>query len=211
MHPVQAISDSPVRGNPAPVSQPPMRIGFCGITGAGKSEAARHLIERHNFQRGKFAGALKAMLRALLAYRGVDSAMIERMVEGDFKESPTAALNGRSPRQAMETLGTEWGRQLVHRDIWINTEMDAKASIPCVVFDDVRYENEAEAIRNAGGALIRIIRPGQESKATAGHTSAEYRGHVDYLIVNDVPLADFLSRVDVAIQSVAWIVATRRA
>ncbi len=43
-------------------------IGLKGFIGSGKTTVARHLIERHGFVRGRFAGALKDMLRAYLRY-----------------------------------------------------------------------------------------------------------------------------------------------
>ncbi|MCW1993497.1 hypothetical protein [Bradyrhizobium diazoefficiens] len=39
-------------------------IGLKGLIGSGKTTVARHLIENHGFVRGRFAGALKDMLRA---------------------------------------------------------------------------------------------------------------------------------------------------
>ena len=80
-----------------------MIIGIRGAAGAGKSTAAKHLIERYGFKNGKFSGALKAMLRTFLRYRGVDEETIERMIEGDLKEVPSPHLNGATPRWAMRS------------------------------------------------------------------------------------------------------------
>ncbi|MHC2291850.1 hypothetical protein [Bradyrhizobium barranii] len=76
-------------------------IGLKGLIGSGKTTVARHLIENHGFVRGRFAGALKDMLRAYLRYRRCDEATIERMIDGDLKEQP-------SPGWAASRPGTPW-------------------------------------------------------------------------------------------------------
>ncbi|WP_316234859.1 deoxynucleotide monophosphate kinase [Bradyrhizobium sp. SZCCHNR1004] len=137
-------------------------IGIKGFIGAGKTTAARYLIENHGFVRGRFAGALKDMLRAYLIYRGCTPAMGERMIEGDLKDKPTAWLGGRSPRYAMEGLGGAWGRDYMGADFWIDTEADKlSAESPTrVVVEDVRHGNEGEWIDATGGMVIEIVRPG---------------------------------------------------
>lgn len=137
-------------------------IGLKGLIGSGKTTVARHLIERHGFARGRFAGALKDMLRAYLRYRHCDEATIERMIEGDLKELPSPWLGGKSPRHAMEGLGGLWGRDHMGSNFWIFTETD-KLYIETpqrVVFEDVRHANEGEAIERMGGWVVEIVRPG---------------------------------------------------
>jgi len=170
-------------------------IGLTGLAGSGKSAVARYLVEQHGFTRGKFAGALKEMLRAYLRYRGADESTIERMMEGDLKERPTSLLNDRSPRRAMLTLGTEWGRDLIHPDIWVDTEMDARADDPRVVFDDVRFPNEHAAILRVGGIIVNIIRPGHNAIAIA-HESESYEFEYDVHLINDGSLGDLFRRID---------------
>lgn len=131
-------------------------IAFTGYAGAGKTTAANILIE-NGWARGKFAAPLKAMMRSLLRDQGATPADIERMIEGDLKEIPSDLLNGKSPRHAMQTLGTEWGRNCIHEDLWVDAAM--RGALRPTVFDDCRFPNEAAAIRAAGGAIIEIQRP----------------------------------------------------
>ena len=72
----------------------PIIVGLSGLAGAGKSTAARHLVERHGFVRRPFAALLKGMLRYLLHAQGVPAGDVERMVDGDLKEVPTRHLGG---------------------------------------------------------------------------------------------------------------------
>ncbi len=65
-------------------------------------------------------------------------------------------------RYALQTLGTEWGRNC-DPEIWTKAGMRraAKSFADLVVFTDVRFVNEAAAIRKAGGEIWRIARGAQ--------------------------------------------------
>lgn len=69
-------------------------------------------------------------------------------------------------RHLLNTLGTEWGRKCIHPDIWVRIArqryLRAIAKGYSVIFDDVRFENEYDMIRDAGGVLVKIVRPGVE-------------------------------------------------
>lgn len=132
----------------------PKLIGLLGRKGAGKDTAAELLLSR-GYQNVKFAGALKDMCRAALAYQGVAADTIERMIEGDLKEVPTPHLGGKTPRFAMQTLGTEWGRDLIEKDFWVQTAIN-RAGDHRTVVTDVRFPNEMQAIVSAGGVVIGI-------------------------------------------------------
>lgn len=132
----------------------PRLIGLLGRKGSGKDTAALALLSR-GYQNVKFAGALKDMIRVLLAYQGVDPYIVERMVEGDLKEEPTAFLGGQAPRFAMQTLGTEWGRTLIADDLWVKTAI-RRAGDRETVITDVRFPNEMEAVVAAGGVCFGI-------------------------------------------------------
>ncbi len=135
-------------------------IGLVGHKGHGKSVASGALKNSLGFVPLKMAGALKEMFSSMLAYMGVSRDEIHRMIEGDLKEVPHPLLGGKTPRYAMQTLGTEWGRDLIDKELWIRAAVMRASLFDCVVFDDIRFHNEARAVREAGGVLIRIVRPG---------------------------------------------------
>lgn len=151
-------------------------IGFCGIAGSGKSTAAGHLVAAHGFRRVRFAGPLKAMLAAL--------GCSPEEIDGAAKELPCDLLGGRTPRQAMQTLGTEWGRQLVAPDLWTRAWARAANGLPLVVADDVRFPNEAEAIRARGGIVIEITSPCAGSASGSSHASERMEFEPDLRIHN---------------------------
>lgn len=141
---------------------------YSPAAGSGKTTLALGL-RGHGYVRLRFADPLKAMVGALLTHQGEHPDMIARMLDGDLKETPAATLAGRTPRHSLRTLGTEWGRDCMHPDIWVNAAMmRAGEEIEAgrrVVFDDMRFENEAAAIKRAGGLLVRITRPGVRRQA----------------------------------------------
>lgn len=140
--------------------------------GSGKSTLAAAMAG-FGWQSLKFAGPLKAMLVALLREAGEDDAVIARALEGDLKAQELDALGGRTPRFAMQTLGTEWGRETIAQDIWVRTLIARanrlRASGVAVVVDDMRFVNEASAIQAAGGKLVRVTRGAMQRPS--GHAS----------------------------------------
>lgn len=135
-------------------------IGLVGRKGAGKDTAAAVLVYE-GYANEKFAGALKAMLRTVLSYQGVDAETIERMIEGDLKETPTKYLAGRTPRHAMQTLGTEWGRDQIGEEFWVGTVFQRVAVNTAkglkTVLTDTRFPNEVEAIETLQGDVFGIV------------------------------------------------------
>jgi hypothetical protein len=173
-------------------------IGLCGPAGAGKSTAAERLVQRWRFNRVRFAGPLKAMMLAL----GLDP----EQADGDRKEEPSALLCGRTPRQAMQWLGTEWGRNLIGEGFWIAAWQAAVERTPpgqpwtaapkLIVADDVRFANEAKAIRDRGGLVVRIERPGAGSASGGEHASERMDFVPDRIIRNTGELAAFHRAID---------------
>lgn len=163
-------------------------IVLAGRKGSGKDTAAEALVSQ-GYEVVKFAGALKAMLRTFLEYVNVPSAEIERAIEGDLKEFPLNRLGGQTMRYAMQTLGTEWGRDLIHQDIWVNACVDRCQALlrsgKKVVVTDARYENEVNALRNIDARIYRIVRP--SSIAVDPHPSEAFidRLRADAAFVND--------------------------
>jgi hypothetical protein len=167
-------------------------IGLCGVAGSGKSAAAL-ILGGSGWRRVKFAGPLKSMLAAFYDAVGLDAEEIEARLEGELKEVPCKYLGGQTPRRAMQTLGTEWGRETMTQELWINawkrrvrSFMDAGFD---VVVDDLRFANEAQAIRDLDGISVLISRPSPTRHASS-HASEEYAFVCDEHILNDGTLND---------------------
>lgn len=173
-------------------------VAFTGRAGSGKSTAAARLVKRHGYQRVRFTGPLKAMLAAL----GCTS----EQIDGSEKETPCELLGGKTPRHAMQTLGSEWGRDLIAPDLWIRAWQAALAHVPVgvpVVVDDCRFPNEAAAIRAAGGVIVAIDRPGAEGSA-AGHVSEQHDLPRDETLRNIADEQYLRDQVDILVMDLSW-------
>jgi Deoxynucleotide monophosphate kinase len=140
-----------------------MLIGITGGKGSGKDTFAGAL----NFYNLKMADPLKDMLRAMYQSTGFDLEGIERKLEGDLKEEPCEILSGKTPRHAMQTLGTEW-RDMIDQTLWSNIFHQRargliRTGIP-IACTDVRFHHEVNVIRELGGTMVRVHRPGLENR-----------------------------------------------
>jgi len=168
-------------------------IGLSGFAGCGKTTVARYLIEQWGFVRVRFADPLKDMLRV------VD--LNDRHLDGDLKETPCDILGDRTPRSVLQELGTDFFRNRVSPNFWVNAwkrrvqaHMDMEEYI---VADDVRFPNEAAAIFHFGGALARITRP-DNTLDVGKHESEAYIESIapDVHLINDGTLNDLFRKVD---------------
>lgn len=161
-------------------------VAITGRKGSGKDTAAQALVDQ-GYVVVKFADALKGMLRALLSYQGVEDETIYRMLEGDLKEVPTDYLQGKTPRYAMQTLGTEWGRDLIGANLWTDSTLRRISKLPNAVVTDMRFPNELDAMNAVDAKTIRVVRPSLEENAFSTHASEAYIDtlNVDQEILND--------------------------
>lgn len=169
----------------------PLVIGFAGAKQSGKSTITQLLMAHHGVVGMGFAQPLRTFIGDLL---GLPQDMLE-----ELKEQQVPGLRaGVTPRYMMQTLGTEWGRNLIDPDLWVKAVMrDAVAAVAngyAVAFADVRFPNEAQAIRDLDGIIIQIERPG-----TGGDTHVSEKGLppelIDDTVVNDGTPQDLYNRV----------------
>lgn len=173
-----------------------MVVGFCGIAGSGKTTLAEHLVQHHGFIRVPFAGPLKAMAQAF--------GLTPEEMGGALKEEPCDALCGKTPRQFMQLLGTEFARELIGPDLLAFAWRRAVArhleealvdGAPLrIVCDDVRYANEAAAIRKLGGRVVLLQRSGAGSKSGFSHPSEELDFIPDKSVGNDGAIEQALAQ-----------------
>lgn len=156
-------------------------IAFVGLRRSGKDTAAEALV-KDGWKLVKFADALKGMLRFYLTHVGTHPDIIERMIEGDMKERRVPQFMNKSCRWAMQTLGTEWGRDCIGSGLWASATMSRASQYERVAISDCRFTNEAQSVLNAGGHIIRINREGltaDSHPSEAGIASLPYNFSVD--------------------------------
>lgn len=167
----------------------PQVIGLAGLAGAGKSTAAGILVSQ-GWKLVKFADPLKDMLRAI--------GLTQAEIEGEKKGLSSRLLGGKSPRYAMQTLGTDWGRVLISEDFWVNIwKQRARQQLLdgfCVVADDCRFANEVLAIKDFGGEVWTIHRPGLKAGSHPSESGSAMR-FSSQMIRNDGTPDDLLAKV----------------
>jgi hypothetical protein len=143
-----------------------MKHSIIGITGKkfnGKDTAGIYLINNYGYERIAFADALKNACKCIFGFT-------DEQLYGDKKED-IDEYYGISPRKIFQYVGTELFRNklkeiipFIDDKIWIHVVKKKildkiKENPECkIVITDVRFENEANLIKELGGCLIRVTR-----------------------------------------------------
>lgn len=146
--------------------------GIAGEKFSGKDTIAEAIIARYaragmKAKKVPFAEPLK---QAVCAMFGWDRSRLE---DHAFKETPEP-ITGKTPRYIMQAMGTEFGREILHDQVWIRL---AGAEVQrCIdagivpILTDVRFVNESDYVRSVGGKIIHVINPETVTR-TDGHAS----------------------------------------
>jgi hypothetical protein len=165
-------------------------IGLTGARHVGKSTAADHLVEAFGFVRVHPLAGGKVAAAAYFEHMGAAPDEARRMADGDLRDVPSPLLPGNAtPRLFLERfgrfmgvdMGCDWtlGAEIAHA--WRHTP-----GRPLVV-ESVVYEDQA--IRQVGGLIVRIERPGHAGPAGICTDAVQAALAVDARIVNDGDLA----------------------
>jgi hypothetical protein len=136
-------------------------IGFAGWARSGKDTAAAYLVENYGYTRMSFAAPMKEALYRLnprITINNVLGTPIRTGVDiygwDDLKE------HGPEVRELLQRFGTEVGREMFGENFWVEYALQNVSDGSKVVVSDVRYPNEADAIKALGGSVWRINRLG---------------------------------------------------
>lgn len=186
----------------------PIIVALTGPAGAGKDTVADYLAEHQGYTKLAFADALRDEIG-----RAFDIS-VKLLTQRETKEHPMSALAlrrcmdnefvnriwvhldkldlsaPRSPRQIMQWWGTEY-RRAQDQHYWVDAFMtrlikEHQQGSYRFVVTDVRRSNEAELLRELGGSLWQITRPGHEPQPGAHSsetTGAEFTP--DHQLVNN--------------------------
>lgn len=166
-------------------------IGICGAARAGKTTAAEAIAREFGAKHLSFAEPIRVFIQEITGG-----------YSDDQKEEVIRWI-GKSPRQMMQTLGTEWGRDMVSRNLWVDVCLQRAKQHPLVVISDVRFENEIASILGSGGLLIHISRP--DAPAVNSHISEkDVSSFAAIKLVNDGSVEDLESQVLKAVHP--WLV-----
>jgi hypothetical protein len=173
------------------LSRKQLLVGLCGYAGSGKDEAAKGLVA-DGWERVALADAVREAMLALdpIIGRWHPDTPVQAQVSGrlsallhspddwsDLKLHPEV-------RAFLQRLGTEAGRDIHGQDCWVNiARRKILATTSDVVVTDIRFANEAAMIRDLGGVLIRVERPGVGP--VNEHVSEVMPFEADHTLLND--------------------------
>lgn len=141
----------------------------------GKSTFCEHLP---NVQRQSFAEPLYRMLEVVCGRAEIRAAR-----KSNLKDTKLPALQGKTIREALQTLGTEWGRERVGSRVWVDYLFNGCSGTPVICIDDLRFPNEYEESLKRGAVVVRMV-PVTE-KNTAPRKSSKKKASAKTASKND--------------------------
>ncbi len=192
----------------------PTLIGVHGPINGGKDTVANHIISKFGirrpsaenscnrfeskYRRYAFAKPIKEACKILFGFT-------QDQIEDRVLKETIDPFWGFSPRKMMQLLGTEFGRDMLRKDIWIRrAELEVRNNLLNelgTIITDVRFENEAEWLRaQPNSMLIYLIVPGlvRDEKYQHASEAGISKSESDKVIVNDKSLGinDLHAQID---------------
>ena len=134
----------------------PRVIGLYSPAPQSGKTAVAYALQQHGYISVSFAGPLKRMCGIFLSSAGYGHERIEHMLFEEKEEKIPEF--GVTPRHLMQTLGTEWGRECISPEVWVevwrNSVMKWLDGGLNVVVDDMRFANEWDAVKGKNNAMI---------------------------------------------------------
>lgn len=175
----------------------PTIVGLNGVARSGKDTVAGMLHDLYGYESASFSDTLNKALIALNPW--VSEAPGEpkgpyRYAEYEKALGYEKAKENPEVRRLLQAMGTEVGRDLLGENIWVEALFK---NLPpgLVAIVNVRFPNEYAAVKERGGVVWRVMRPGFEP--ALGHisdTALDDHDFDDY-ILNDGSLNDLAHRV----------------
>lgn len=132
----------------------------------GKSSVSDLLVDSHRFLRVSFADPMRKMLVVFLMECGLSrESALWHLTNTAGKSAPIPEVPGNpTGRHLMRTIGTEWGRDCVTKQLW--TEIgrqkieaaQAGNNHDGVVVDDLRFATEYAMLEKLGALTVNISR-----------------------------------------------------
>lgn len=196
-------------------------IVLSGEAGAGKDSTADLLVDHHGYRKVSLSDEMKRFCMRLFGWTheqmfgpshlrnapdpkwarpcrtcsatGQDPNWVVRHPCEDC--GGAGKVNDNSPRRVLQLLGDEWGRQLIHPDIWTMAARPAVENLlqrgTRIVVNDARFDNDRTNLRDWLGAKlvdVRSVNSKDDGAAWRKHASELSRpadDQLDYIVHND--------------------------
>lgn len=208
-----------------------MIIGLSGYAKSGKDTVAEIIIDltkvtvpglmtAPTWKVKKFSGKLKhiaSILTGIPEYKFEDQEFKNSYLGSEWNQG--VKYNDRIPgarmtvREFLQNLGTDAVRDGLHPNAWVNALMadyapdqysDYPSRMPKWIVTDVRFPNEAQAIKDKGGVIIRIDRPGIKPVNSHPSETSLDNWDFDYKIANASDLVALRQSVEVLLNKIQW-------
>ena len=168
-----------------------MIIGLSGYARSGKDSVAQLLCLNYAFNRVSFADPIREAIITLNPKLDSITHVSHRVSDYGWdvaKQDPEI-------RRLLQFMGTEVGRKMFGENIWIDMAFKQAEQYQRVVIADVRFPNEADAIKQRGGNVWRINRHGLNgiNHHASEHAMDNYM--FDHVIYNDGSLEELSDEV----------------
>lgn len=179
----------------------PLTIGLAGYAQAGKDTAADGLASE-GWRHVSFAEPMRRIASAI-------NPIVDYGDHGEIRYNKAIDLFGYERakqlfpemRRFLQRFGTDGMRAEFGEDVWINHAFSLIGNRERVIISDVRFPNEADAIRERDGEVYRIVRPSQEGKTHAHASEHALDGYeYDAVLYNDGTERDIQN----AVRAAAW-------
>jgi hypothetical protein len=139
-------------------------LGLSGWARSGKDTIADYLVDVEGYTKVSFAQPMKEAMYRLNPRITVNEIQNTALRVG-IDVYGWDGLKERSPdiRGLLQRFGTEVGREMFGENFWVDYALNSIEDGSKVVFSDVRFPNEADAIRQLGGKVYRVERYGVEA------------------------------------------------
>jgi len=146
-------------------------VGLNGPIGAGKSTLAKNYVNESGLNAEVYSFATP-----------IKRAFANFYPEGDMvvwdKKAIAPGMGGRTVREMYKLIGTEFGRNTINKDIWVELGIlwldylcDLVPDLDVVLIDDVRFYNEVDWIRSKKGIVVRVLPWSTEPQEIDSHQS----------------------------------------
>lgn len=171
-------------------------IGVAGPARSGKNETAKYLQKYHAFHEDSFAAPIRQACMSVLGVKTLEEL-------DKIKQDPHPMLGGKTPREFMQLMGTEFGRDMIWQPIWVESCLGRSRGYQRVVISDTRFENEVEAIKDRGGFIIRVDRPSVRIKQSDHASELGFPDrYVDFEIINDKDLGELYRQIEITVRKI---------
>ena len=186
-------------------------IGLGHYSRTGKDTFANALVQditnrsggKTRIKKIPFAWKLKDICHQLYAWDGLREAEFYDTTEGEKFRDIKLPTIGKTPVEIWVAMGTPAVREQVYSDTWIDYLLKSALGLDVLVIPDVRFPNEVAAIRQMGGTLIKVVRPGYGPRPTVADRALIGWTGWDYVIGSSgrmAELSDWASAFGLALE-----------